>query len=103
MTDAELCLWRTLRQAFPDLHWRHQVPLGAYTADFCSHRAKLIVEADGGQHASEASQAHDEARTRFLEAQGYRVLRFWNHDVLAHIDGVVGAIASALAARAPRP
>jgi very-short-patch-repair endonuclease len=97
MTDAEAALWRALREAFPEHHWRRQVPFGPYTADFCSHGAKLIVEADGGQHAAEASQAYDEVRTRFLTSQGYRVLRFWNHDVLANIEGVAAAIASSLA------
>jgi len=92
MTDAEKVLWRALRDAFPRLHWRHQVPLGPYVTDFCSHRAKLILEADGGQHATEASKAYDAARTRFLAAEGYRVLRFWNHDILTNIDGVLKAV-----------
>lgn len=98
MTDAEQVLWRALREALPDLHWRHQVPFGAYTADFCSHRAKLVIEVDGGQHSAEASQAYDEARTCFLGAEGYRVLRFWNHDVLGNTHGVIATIAAALPA-----
>lgn len=102
MTDAERVLWRALREAFPTWHWRKQVPLGPYFADFCSHRAKLIVEADGGQHSTEASQAYDEGRTRFLEAEGYRVLRFWNHDVLGNTDGVLATIATALPQGAER-
>lgn len=93
MTKAERALWAGLRQAQPQLHWRRQVPLGPYVADFCSHRARLVVELDGGQHAAEASQAYDTARTRFIEGEGYRVFRFWNNDVLSNLDGVLAAIA----------
>lgn len=96
MTDAERALWRALREALPDLHWRKQVPFGPYTADFCSHRAKLMIEVDGGQHATQASQASDAARARFLESQGYRVLRVWNHDVLGNTEGVIAHVAAAL-------
>ena len=92
MTDAERKLWAALRISFADAHWRHQVPFGPFIADFCSHRAKLIVELDGGQHRPET----DAARTRFLESQGYRVLRFWNNDVIENVEGVVTAIADAL-------
>jgi len=99
MTDAERVLWHALRETFPDLHWRHQVPFGRYTADFCSHRARLIVEADGGQHATEASQAYDAARTAFLAAEGYRILRFWNHEILANTDGALQTIADAVSSQ----
>jgi very-short-patch-repair endonuclease len=100
MTDAERTLWRALRKHFPHLHWRKQVPLGPYTADFCSHRARLVIEVDGGQHTAEAFQACDANRTRFLSSQGYRVLRFWNHDVLSNLDGVTVLLANELA---PQP
>jgi very-short-patch-repair endonuclease len=96
MTDAERVLWRALREVFPTWHWRKQVPLGPYIADFCSHRAKLIVEADGGQHGEPQQVEHDAERTRFLEGEGYRVLRFWNHDALANTDGVLRMVADAL-------
>ena len=94
MTDAEHVLWGALREALPARHWRKQVPLGPYIADFCSHGAKLIIEVDGGQHAM--ATARDAARTSFLEAEGYRVLRFWNNDVLGNADGVLEAITAAL-------
>ena len=102
MTDAEQVLWRAFRESFPGLHWRHQVPFADYTADFCSHRAKLVLEVDGGQHASQAFQASDADRARFLEREGYQVLRFWNHDVLGNTDGVMAAIAAALPQQARR-
>ena len=93
-TDAEKALWRGLRESFPSARFRRQVPIGPYFADFFSFSAKLIVEVDGGQHAEAA--AYDAARTRSLEAQGYRVLRFWNNDVLNNLAGVLSAIAAAL-------
>jgi very-short-patch-repair endonuclease len=94
MTQAERVLWWVLREAFPDRHWRKQVPFGPYFADFASHSAKLIIELDGGQHARAIN--YDDDRTGFLESQGYRVLRFWNNDVLSNPDGVVHSIAESL-------
>jgi very-short-patch-repair endonuclease len=97
MTKAERLLWRTLREALPQYHWRKQVPLGLYFADFASHSAKLIVELDGGQHA--ATVDYDADRTRFLEREGFDVVRFWNNDVLTNPDGVVRTIAERLESR----
>ena len=94
MTDAEQVLWRALRESLDGFHWRKQVPFGPYTADFCSHSARLIVEVDGGQH--DERRPADERRTRFLEAEGYTVLRFWNREVLGNLDGVLAAVAGAL-------
>jgi very-short-patch-repair endonuclease len=94
MTKAERVLWRALREALPDYHWRKQVPLGPYYADFASHSAKLIIELDGGQHASAVVQ--DAKRTRFLRAEGFRLIRFWNNEVLANADGVLQRIAEEL-------
>jgi very-short-patch-repair endonuclease len=71
------------------------VRIGPYIVDFASHSAKLIVEVDGGQHAERLEA--DAARTRFLETEGYRVLRFWNNDVLQNIDGVLEVIQRVLA------
>jgi very-short-patch-repair endonuclease len=99
MTDAERVLWRALREALPGYHWRKQVPLGRYFADFASHSAKLIIEVDGGQHADTVQV--DEARTSFLEAQGYRVLRFWNNDVQTNIDGVLQHIGHVVSKASP--
>ena len=79
-----------------DTHFRRQVPIGAYVADFASLRAKLIVEVDGGSHTEPARIAHDERRTAFLMAEGFRVLRFWNADVREDIDSVLDTIYAAL-------
>ena len=87
-------MWRSLREAFPGWRFRRQVPFGRYLADFCSHQARLVIEVDGDSHA--ATQAYDVERTRFLEDEGYRVMRFSNADVLGNVDGVVAAIATRL-------
>ena len=85
-------MWRLLREAFPEGRFRRQVPIPHFIVDFASHRARLVIEVDGGQHADGA----DLARDRILEDEGYRVLRFWNHDVLGNPDGVWSVIDSAL-------
>lgn len=97
-TEAERKLWWHLRHRLPmsDTHFRRQVRLGRYIVDFASHRAKLVIEIDGGQHAEQAIA--DAERTKFLEAEGYRLVRFWNNEVLTNIDGVLEAIQHALAA-----
>ena len=92
MTPAERKLWRALRAVRPNAHFRHQVPFGPYYADFASHAARLVIEVDGGQHTPQ----RDAARTRFLEREGYRVLRFWNNEVIENLDGVLAVIAAAL-------
>ena len=76
------------------MRFRHQVPLGPYVVDFVCFEHRLIVEVDGGLHAREAES--DARRTAWLEEQGFRVIRFWNNDVLANSDGVVLTIQMAL-------
>jgi len=71
-------------------HFRRQALLGRYIVDFVCHGLKLIIEVDGGQHRKQ--RARDRARTRFLEGEGYRVLRFWNNEALRNIDGVLEMI-----------
>ena len=96
-TEAEKRLLRALREAFPRAKFRYQVPYGPYFVDFLSFGAKLIVEVDGGQHSEAAT--YDAVRTRFLEGEGYRVLRFWNNDVLANTDGVIATVGKSLSQR----
>jgi very-short-patch-repair endonuclease len=95
-TDAERKLWLHLRHRLigSGTHFRRQVQIGRYIADFVSHKAKLIIEVDGGQHVERA--ASDADRTKLFEANGYRVLRYWNNDVLSNIDGVLDDIQRAL-------
>lgn len=91
-TKAETRLWSALRRRqVAGARFRRQVPLGPYIVDFLCPAHRLVIEVDGGQH--DARQTYDAARTRWLEAQGYSVLRFWNNDVLGTPEGVVGTIA----------
>jgi very-short-patch-repair endonuclease len=95
MTEAEQVLWRRLRQRQVYGHkFRRQFPLGVYVVDFACLERRLIVEVDGGQHGEQ--QSYDQRRDQWLQAQGFRVLRFWNHQVLQETDAVVAAIAEAL-------
>jgi len=93
-TPAESRLWSRIRNDQLGVTFRRQHAVGIYIPDFCSPRAKLIIELDGSQHMGQAD--YDEERTRYLESLGYRVLRFWNNDVLNSIDGVIRAIVDAM-------
>jgi len=95
-TEAERKLWWHLRHrlAPTGTHFRRQVRIGRYIADFASYKSKLIIEVDGSQHAARATQ--DLNRTALFEANGYHVLRYWNNDVLANIDGVLEDIQRAI-------
>jgi len=99
-TDAERKLWQQLRALPNAAHFRRQATIGPYFADFACHIHRLVIEIDGGQHAERASDA---IRTAYLEASGYRVLRFWNSNVLGNIDGVLEIIISALRVAPPTP
>src|SRR4026209_96197 len=91
MTEAEIKLWRHLRaHRMGDVHFRNQHATGKYVVDFCAPRRKLIIELDGSQHLDQ--KEYDEKRTRYLEVRGYKVLRFWNRDVMNHIDEVLNVI-----------
>ncbi len=97
-TDAESRLWRHLRQKqLGGYRFRRQVPLGPYVADFVCQSEKLVVEVDGGQHADRTED--DARRSRWLITNGYRVLRFWNNDVLGNTEGVLETILRALEQR----
>ena len=96
-TDAEGILWASLRSfKSQGFHFRRQARIGPYFADLACKGARLIVELDGSQHGTAASIAYDEARAAFLKTRGYRVLRFWNHEVFDNRDGVIEAILRAL-------
>jgi len=96
-TAAEDLLWRRLRR-FPisGTHFRRQAPIGPYVADFACMAARLIIEVDGSQHGRDDLRKRDEGRTRWLEAEGYRVIRFWNNDLTTNMDGVLEAIYAAI-------
>jgi very-short-patch-repair endonuclease len=100
LTEPEKRLWWHLRHRLPvdGSHFRRQVALGAYVADFCCLSARLIVEVDGEQHGFEAGTAYDTRRDTYLQSEGFRVLRFPNRMVLREIDTVLDTIHAALAA-----
>ena len=96
-TDAEARLWSCLRRwPMQGTHFRRQVPIGPYVVDFACMAAHLVIELDGSQHGSGENAARDEARTRWLEAAGYRVIRFWNNDLVNNMDGVLESIYAAV-------
>jgi very-short-patch-repair endonuclease len=99
MTDAEQLLWRHLRaHRLNGQKFRRQQPLGPYIVDFVHFGARLIVEADGGQHNG---SDRDAARDAWLREQGFRIMRFWNHDILQNPEAVLSSILEALELSAP--
>ena len=101
-TDAERRLWARLRdRRLLGVKFARQVPIGPYIVDFCCREAKLVVELDGGQHSMRV--AYDADRTALLERLGYRVLRFWDNEALANIDGMLERVAQALNPTHRRP
>jgi len=99
-TDAEQRLWSRLRRNALGKSFRRQHPVGRYIVDFICLECRLIIEADGGQHSEDRAR-HDELRTKWLEERDYKVMRFWNNDILANTDGVIELILIALSERSP--
>ena len=96
-TETEVLLWKRLRTIGTEgTHFRRQVPIGPYVADFACLAARLVIELDGSQHNTERRKAKDQVRTRWLESEGYRVIRFWNSDLAHNIDGVLETVYAAL-------
>jgi very-short-patch-repair endonuclease len=88
-TDAESLLWKHLRtKQMEGVKFRRQEPIGRFIVDFVSFEKKVIVEVDGGQHSEEA----DKEREQWLRSQGFKVLRFWNNEVLENTEGVLEVI-----------
>ena len=94
-TEAEKLLWSHLRRhQMLGYQFRRQEPIGKYIVDFLCYQQRLVIELDGGQHQEQAD--YDTERTRWLESRGFRVIRFWNDDVLRETEGVLEAIRIAL-------
>ena len=94
-TDVEGKLWSRLRaRQLSGAKFRRQYPIGAFIVDFCCYERRLVIELDGGHHAEHVEA--DQRRTDFFVSQGYRVLRFWNNEVIENIDGVLEQIAHTL-------
>lgn len=95
MTAAERKLWHAIRgKQIYDCRFRRQHPVGSYITDFACIERMLVIELDGGQHQEQLG--YDERRTAFLEARGWRVLRFWNNEVMENLDGVLWRIVEVL-------
>jgi very-short-patch-repair endonuclease len=77
---------------FGDLKFKRQQVIGPYIVDFVCYKKRLIIELDGGQHQLSDKKQYDHQRTQFLESQGFRVLRFWNHEVFLELNGVLDLI-----------
>jgi very-short-patch-repair endonuclease len=93
-TDAERALWQIVRaKRLSDYKFKRQVPIERYIVDFVCLRERLIVEADGSQHTG---SQYDAVRDAWLIAQGFRILRFWNNDILNNPEGVATAVLAAL-------
>ena len=93
MTPAETKMWRFLRgKRFQGLKFKRQVLIGNYIVDFLCENKKIIIEIDGGQHNEELNIQSDNNRTHYLENNGYKVLRFWNDEVMKNINGVMEVI-----------
>jgi very-short-patch-repair endonuclease len=100
MTPAERKLWHSLKShRFQDLHIGRQVPMSRYIADFVCHATKLVIEIDGAQHGFDRNLAADAKRDARFSSQSYRVLRFWNQDVLYEHDSVLDTIYAVLQER----
>ena len=103
-TEPEKRLWKHLRgRQVAGLKFRQQVWLGPYIVDFFCAEARLVIELDGETHVGPEAEAYDERRTALIEAEGYRIRRFWNNDVMQNIEGVVGTIEEAARVSAPHP
>ena len=103
-TEAEQTLWNALRRkSLLGLRFRRQRVIGPYIVDFCCLQHHLIVEADGDHHHHGETAAYDQTRTEYLEASGFRVLRFTNHEILADLDSVIERIAEAADPQSPQP
>jgi very-short-patch-repair endonuclease len=95
-------LWSRLRdRRLVGARFRRQHPIGPFITDFCCTEAKLIIELDGGQHALRLRE--DQVRTKYLESQGYVVIRFWDNDVLTNIEGILRRIVEALGVKGFSP
>jgi very-short-patch-repair endonuclease len=93
-TDAEMKVWLAVRdRRLADFKFVRQEPIGPYIVDFICRETKLIIEVDGGQHNE---SANDRRRDAYLNSEGYRLLRFWNNDILTNMDGVLQTILSSL-------
>lgn len=100
-TEAEGKLWQALKlHPLENTHFRRQHAIGSYIVDFCAPQKKIIIEIDGRQHQDQ--KEYDDERTQVLAAKGYTVLRFWNEDVINHLETVLDSIHTVLRSKQVR-
>jgi very-short-patch-repair endonuclease len=99
MTACERLLWSRLKGKQLGVKFRRQAPIGRYILDFVSFERTLIIEVDGGQHGEAQQMEHDQDRTNFLEKSGFRIVRFWNNEVMGNLEGVLAVVAAELEQR----
>ena len=93
MTPQEQKLWYYLRNRFiNNYRFRRQFPIGEYIVDFICREKRLVIEIDGSQHNEVGNIKYDEERTKFLEKEGYKVIRFWNNEIDNNIEGIIEEI-----------
>ncbi len=103
-TEQEQFVWKKLRdRRFADFKFRRQFPVGNYIVDFVCLGCRLILELDGGQHGEPVQESYDAARDAWLRSQGFKVLRFWNHQVMSEWDVVEDTLWNALPANPHTP
>jgi len=101
-TDAERLIWGHLRNRnLEGIKFRRQQPFGPYIVDFIAAEKKLVIELDGGQHAT--NKAHDEVKDQYIKSEKFRVLRFWNNEVLQNTEGVLERIRQEILKDTPSP
>jgi very-short-patch-repair endonuclease len=103
-TPVERILWQILRnRQLAGVKFRRQQSLGTYIVDFVCYERKLIIEIDGGQHNQERIASKDDTRTKWLNSQGFQVIRFWNSDVTNNYEGVLNRVREIVGIEAPSP
>src|SRR6266566_8339976 len=95
-TEVEKILWHKLRnRQLENIKFRRQYSIGPYIVDFVATETKVIIELDGGQHNEESNRIKDEERTHYLEKNGYKLIRFWDNEVMENLDEVLESISKA--------
>ncbi len=104
LTPAEVKLWNILKNnKLESCKFRRQETISNYIVDFICYEKNLVIEIDGGQHNQDTNELSDEKRTEYLKKQGYKVLRFWNNEVLGNIEGVYKVISNTIKETKPSP
>ncbi|MSU56435.1 MAG: endonuclease domain-containing protein [Candidatus Taylorbacteria bacterium] len=103
LTPQEIMLWARLKGKALGVKFRRQHSIGRYIVDFCCPSAQLIIELDGFQHGEESAERYDQERTNYLQSLGFKVLRFWNNEINASLDSVLGKILEEVNHTTPNP